>query len=131
MALNNEIHKNVLIKILKNIYSDSTIGSILGFKGGTAACLFYELDRFSVDLDFDLLDTEKENYVFERVKNILEPHGQIKDISMKRFNLFYLLSYNKVKGAQNVKVEINRRNFGSKYIVKPYLGIPMKGMIQE
>src|SRR3989344_7678571 len=132
MALNVEIHKNILIKILKNIYSDSTIGSILGFKGGTAAYLFYKLDRFSVDLDFDLLDVEKENYVFERMKNILETHGKIKDAKMKRFNLFYLLSYdNKIKGAQNVKVEINRINFGAKYNVKPYLGIPMKVMIQE
>lgn len=132
MALNNEIHKNVLIKILKDIYSDSTIGPILGFKGGTAALLFYQLDRFSVDLDFDLLDVEKENYVFERVKSILETHGKIKDIRMKKFNLFYLLSYdNKIKGAQNVKIEINRRNFGAKYNIKPYLGIPMKVMIQE
>ena len=94
--------------------------------------MFYELDRFSVDLDFDLLDVEKENYVFERMKNILETHGKIKDAKMKRFNLFYLLSYdNKIKGAQNVKVEINRINFGAKYNVKPYLGIPMKVMIQE
>lgn len=132
MAFNNEIHKNILTKILKNIYTDPTIGPILGFKGGTAAFLFYELDRFSVDLDFDLLDVEKENYVFERVKNILETHGKIKDARIKRFNLFYLLSYdNKVQGAQNVKVEINRRNFGFKYNVKPYLGVPMKVMVRE
>ena len=132
MALNVEIHKNILIKILKNIYSDSTIGSILGFKGGTAAYLFYKLDRFSVDLDFDLLDIEKENYVFERMKSILETYGKLKDVRMKKFNLFYLLSYyNKMKGAQNVKVEINRRNFGARYNVKLYLGIPMKVMAQE
>ena len=51
---------------------------------------------------------------------------------MKRFNLFYLLSYEeKVAGAQNVKVEINRRDFGSKYEVKSYIGIPMKVMNKE
>ena len=132
MALNVVIHKNIMIKILKDIYSDATIGPILAFKGGTAAYLFYELARFSVDLDFDLLDAEKEDYVFGRVKNILEKYGVLKEASKKRFNLFYLLSYSeKIKGGQNVKLEINRRDFNSKYDVRPYLGIPMKVMTQE
>ena len=51
------IHKNILFQILKDIYSDTTIAPLLGFKGGTAALLFFELDRFSVDLDFDLFDS--------------------------------------------------------------------------
>jgi predicted nucleotidyltransferase component of viral defense system len=121
-----------MIKILKDIYSDSTIGPILGFKGGTAALLFYGLNRFSVDLDFDLLDSEKEDYVFKRVKSILEKYGILKDLNKKRFNLFYLLSYDKkIDGAQNIKIEINRRSFGSKYGVKSHLGIPMKIMVEE
>lgn len=132
MALNITIHKNIMIKILKDIYSDTTIGPILAFKGGTAAYLFYELARFSVDLDFDLLDAEKEDYVFERIKNILEKYGTLKEVNKKRFNLFYLLSYSeKIKGGQNVKLEINRRDFNSKYDIRPYLGIPMKVMVQE
>ena len=132
MTLNVIIHKNILIKILKDIYADTTLGPILAFKGGTAAYLFYELERFSVDLDFDLLDAKKEDYIFEGVKNILEKYGTLKEASKKRFNLFYLLSYSeKIKGGQNIKVEINRRDFDSKYDVKSYLGIPMKVMIQE
>src|SRR3989344_8272898 len=125
-------HKNILIKILKDIYADSTIGPLLGFKGDTAVYLFYNLNRFSVDLDFDLLDAEKENYVFEQVKKILENYGTIKEAEKKRFNLFYVVAYDdKVPGAQNIKVEINRREFGSKYEVKSYLGISMKVMVQE
>lgn len=125
-------HKNILIKILKDIFTDAAIGPILGFKGGTAAYLFYGLDRFSVDLDFDLLDETKEDYIFERVKTILESYGKLKEARKKKFNLFYLLSYdNKDVNAQNVKIEINRRNFGSKYEVKAYLGISMKVMAKE
>jgi len=132
MALDTAKHKNILVKILKDIYADSTISTILGFKGGTAATLFYGLDRFSVDLDFDLLDAEKEDYVFERVKAILESYGKLKQARKKRFNLFYILSYNeKDINAQNVKVEINRREFGSKYEVKSFLGISMQVMIKE
>ena len=125
-------HKNILIKILKDIFTDPTIGPLLGFKGGTATYLFYNLDRFSVDLDFDLLNETKEDYVFDRVKTILEGYGKLKEAKKKRFNLFYLLSYNKKDiNAQNIKVEINRRDFGSKYDVKSYLGISMKVMVKE
>jgi len=132
MLLNTVRHKNILIKILKDIYTDSTIGSLLGFKGGTAAFLFYDLNRFSIDLDFDLLEESKENYVFEQIQKILSNYGAIKEAQKKRFNLLFLLSYDeKEVGAQNIKVEINRRNFGSKYEVKAYLGISMKVMIKE
>ena len=130
--LNTTIHKNILIKILKDVYSEPTVGRMLGFKGGTAALLFHGLSRFSVDLDFDLLEAEKEDYVFDQVKKILETYGTLKEAEKKRFNIFYLLSYDqKVEGAQNIKIEINRREFGSRYEVKSYLGIPMKVMIKE
>jgi predicted nucleotidyltransferase component of viral defense system len=132
MTLDTSKHKNILVKILKDIYSDPTISPLLGFKGGTAAAFFYGLDRFSVDLDFDLLLGEKEDYVFERVKRILEKYGELKQARKKRFNLLYILSYDeKEANAQNVKVEINRRQFGSKYDVRSYLGISMQVMIKE
>ncbi|MBI3541451.1 MAG: nucleotidyl transferase AbiEii/AbiGii toxin family protein [Deltaproteobacteria bacterium] len=132
MTLETTTHRNILIQILKDIYTDFMIGPFLGFKGGTAAYLFYGLGRFSVDLDFDLLDPHKTDIVFERVREILKTYGKIKEAEQKRFNLFYMLSYtHKVEGAQNVKVEINRRDFKSRFEVKPYLGISMKVMIRE
>ena len=132
MALDTSKHKNILIKILKDIYTDATISPILGFKGGTAATFFYGLDRFSVDLDFDLLDSDKEDYVFDRVKAIIENYGMLKEARKKRFNILYVLSYDdKDINAQNVKVEINRREFGSKYAVESFLGISMQVMVKE
>lgn len=132
MTLDIAIHKNILIHVLKDIYTDLEIGPFLGFKGGTAAYLFYDLCRFSVDLDFDLLDEIQENRIFESVQKILEKYGSVKEARKKRFSFFYLLSYSdKIDNAYNIKVEINRRNFGSRYEIKSYLGIPMKVMIQE
>ena len=123
MALNTTTHKNILIKILKDIYTDSSLGHLLGFKGGTAAYLFYNLDRFSVDLDFDLLNEAKEEEVFDKVENIVKGYGVIKEKTNKRHTLFILLSYS--NEAQNIKIEINKRKFGSEYEVKNYLGISM------
>lgn len=132
MSLNQVNHKTVLIRILKDIYSHPGIGPILGFKGGTAAYLFYGLDRFSVDLDFDLLDSDKKDYVFQEIKNILEKYGRVKIADIKRYSLIFILAYtDKENDAQNVKVEINSRNFGSKYEIKSYLGIPLKVMVKE
>ena len=117
------------IKILKDIYTDNTIGPVLGFKGGTAAFLFYKLKRFSVDLDFDLLELKKEDYVFERIEKIISAYGQIKTKRKKHYTLFFELSY--ADRDHNIKVEINRRNFGSRYEVVNYLGISMKVMLQQ
>ena len=123
-------HRTILLQILKDIYTDISLGPILGFKGGTAAYLFYELSRFSVDLDFDLLDENKEDLVFEKVEKILEEYGEIKEKdNKKRFTLFYVLSYE--KETHKVKVEINIKKFGSKYELKNYLGIPMLVMVKE
>ncbi|NTU46739.1 nucleotidyl transferase AbiEii/AbiGii toxin family protein [Candidatus Roizmanbacteria bacterium] len=129
MTLNIPTHKTILFQILKEIYSDTTIAPFLGFKGGTATLLFYNLDRFSVDLDFDLLDESKEDYIFERVSKIAEKYGILKESYIKRFNLFWLISYE--EKAHNIKIEINRRQFGSHYELKTYMGVSMLVMVKE
>ena len=129
MTLNTPVHKNVLFQILKDVYTDTAIAPFLGFKGGTAAFMFFGLTRFSVDLDFDLLDATKEDIVFDRIERILKPYGVIKQASRKRFSIFFLLSYE--ERAHNIKVEINRRSFGSRYELKTYLGVSMQVMIRQ
>lgn len=132
MTINTAHHKNILIRILKDIYTDPIAGSCLGFKGGTAVFLFYDLPRFSVDLDFDLLDVTQEQSIFIQINEILKKYGIVKQAQQKRYSLFFLLSYdNKINGAQNIKIEINKRDFGSKYERRNYLGIPINVMVQE
>lgn len=129
MTLDYSKHKNILLQILKDIYSDTALSPYLGFKGGTAALMFYGLPRNSVDLDFDLLDESKEKEVFDRASKIAAGYGNIVDSRIKRFNLMNVVSYD--PKAQNIKIEINRRNFGSRYDVKTLFGISMLVMTQE
>lgn len=129
MTLDYSKHKAILLQILKDIYSDTAIAPHLGFKGGTAALLFYDLNRNSVDLDFDLLDETKEVVVFERIQKIAASYGEITDSKIKHFNLLNVISY--THGAQKIKVEVNRRNFGSRYELKTILGISMLVMVEE
>lgn len=116
-------HKLFLVQILKEIYSDISIASLLGFKGGTAAYLFYDLPRFSVDLDFNLLDINKKDVVTQAMREILTNAGKIKDQSEKKATIFFLLSYE--EKSHNIKVEISKRTFSDFYEVKSYLGISM------
>ena len=127
--LDRNVHKTILLQILKDIYTDTSFGPFLGFKGGTAANFFYDLGRFSVDLDFDLLSDDKEALVFEKTEKILREYGTIKETYRKRHALLFILSYD--EKSQNIKVEINRRNFGSRYELKNYLGISMLVMTRE
>lgn len=118
--LDVKLHRKHLFNILSEIYS-SPIGAYLGFKGGTMLYYFYNLDRFSVDLDFDLLDESKSGVVKEKIKEILGKYGEIIDEKDKFFNIFFLLSYQ--KGQQGVKVEISKRNSAlSRFEAKNFYG---------
>jgi predicted nucleotidyltransferase component of viral defense system len=129
MTLNYSKHKTILLQILKDIYTDTSIAPHLGFKGGTAAMMFYGLPRNSVDLDLDLLDERKENEVFRKINEIVRNYGKVTDSSFQKSNLRNVISYD--PKAQNIKVEVNRRQFGSRYEIKTYLGISMLVMTRE
>lgn len=114
-----------MIRILKDIYSDPDMATLLGFKGGTAAFLLYGLPRFSVDLDFDLLsDTdEARSLVFERLGKVVGKYGEVKDAQVKRWTIFFAVSYG--VGEYQVKVEVNMRKTGATYGLRNYLGLPL------
>ncbi len=50
------LHKSYMNRLLIEIIDNPRLSQYLAFKGGTCAAMLGFLDRFSVDLDFDLLD---------------------------------------------------------------------------
>lgn len=127
--LNKVKHRLIMGQILRDIYSDTSISSLVGFKGGTCAYFFYSLPRFSIDLDFDLLsnDQEVQKLLHEKIENILKTYGKVKDQCIKRNTIFFLLSYGDTD--HNIKIEINTRasvlNIRNHFEMKEYLGISM------
>ena len=107
--LNKEKHQLIMGQILRDIYSDTSISSLIGFKGGTCAYFLYELARFSVDLDFDLFSNDEatQNLVYKKIGDIIGKYGEVKDRYIKRNTIFFLLSYGDTD--HNVKVEVNVR----------------------
>lgn len=119
-----KLHRQILFELITDIYR-SPSANFLGFKGGTMAYFFYGLDRFSTDLDFDLIEKDKINEVKKILPQIVLKYGQIKEQKDKRYTIFYLLSYK--KGSQNIKIEISKRiNFPYSYYFENFYGTEVK-----
>lgn len=105
---NREIkHKNQLYILLKEILRDPLLSQTLMFKGGTYASLRGVLDRFSIDLDFDLPDKSKKEEIRKRCYEIFKKLDfEIKDESRRHLQFF--LKYKAPEGERNtLKLEIN------------------------
>lgn len=122
-------HKFFMVQILKDIYADFELANNLGFKGGTALMFFYRLPRFSVDLDFNLLDKSIERSVYTKLRKIASKYGTIHDEAQKHFGIIVVLNYG--TGERKLKIEISNRVFDDQYEIKNYLGIYMKVMVQQ
>jgi predicted nucleotidyltransferase component of viral defense system len=105
------IHKAWLYRLLSSIAEDSYLIESLRFKGGTCLAMQGFLDRFSVDLDFDLLFKIKNKAkVQEQTKKNLEKifkklNLQIHDSSSKVPE--YFLKYpRRDKGRSTIKLDV-------------------------
>lgn len=122
-------HKYFMLQILKDVFSDAELADCLAFKGGTATMFFYGLPRFSVDLDFNLLDAGKEKEVYAKVKRILLKYGSIHDEALKFYGAVFVLDYG--QGERKLKAEISNRQYDNHYEIKNLLGIDMKVMVKS
>lgn len=117
-------HKFLMLQILKDIYSDIELANCLGFKGGTALMFFYDLPRFSVDLDFNLIEKKKEKNVYEKIHRILLKYGKIYDEAIKFYGSIIVLDYG--FSERKLKVEISNRELDNHYEIRNLLGIDIK-----
>lgn len=90
---------------------------------------FYDLPRFSVDLDFNLLDADKEDIVYSKIRNIILKYGTLFDEAKKFNGPLIVLDYG--MGERKLKVEISNRLTDNRYEIKNLLGINMKVMVLE
>lgn len=122
IKLDLNLHKRILTTLLVEIFKK--LGEKIAFKGGTCAYLFYNLNRFSFDLDFDVLkELTKED--MEKIKEVLSKNGRIRDFYQKQFTIFFLFDYEKYY--PNVKIEFNKRIWqNNSYKTIWFLGQRMK-----
>jgi len=99
-------HKLALYNLLKELLSSSYISNNIYFKGGTCASMLGYLNRFSIDLDFDLIDKEKKEKLRSLIHKIFKKlNYKVKDESKK--NLQFFVKYREVINKRNtLKLEI-------------------------
>ncbi len=96
-----------MVQILQELFT-SSVASYLAFKWGTLAYFCYDLDRYSTDIDLDLLDHDHEQDVIEVVTAILARIGEIKNFTLGRDLHRWIFRYD--DRSTNIKVELNKRD---------------------
>lgn len=121
-----ERHDLILKQILRDFFRHEYLQGQLALKGGTCLYIFYDLNRFSTDLDLNL---RSDTLNHKDISKIISKYLSIDDFSSKRFTWFWLGSYE--KGMQKIKIEINKRDFPDKYINQNFYGITVPILAPE
>lgn len=125
--LNRTRHEEYLRQIVTSIYTNKTLSKELAFKGGTCLYLFYELDRFSTDLDFNALIDPLN--LAEMEKELQDFDIESSNFSDKRLTWFWVLIYE--KGNMAIKLEISKRDYPDTYEEKQFFGVTVRCMTQD
>ena len=116
-----------MAQILSLIFKDKDLCNALAFKGETSLMFFHNLNRFSIDLDFNLLDPDKLDIVYDKVRAILTRLGTIDDEAKKRYGPVLVLNYG--KGERMLKVEISVRQYPNHYEMRSLAGTDIRVMV--
>ena len=119
-------HRLYMAQILSLIFKDKDLCPIMAFKGGTSLMFFHNLNRFSTDLDFNLLDADKIDMVYDKVRAILTRFGTIDDEAKKYYGPVLVLNYG--KGERMLKVEISTRQYPNHYEMRSLAGTEVRVM---
>jgi predicted nucleotidyltransferase component of viral defense system len=114
-------HENFMYRLLIEMLDDKYLAVNSFFKGGTCAKMLGFLDRFSVDLDFDLsekIDKKKARKILHKIFDDLD--FEIKDESKNALQFF--LKYPALEGQRNtLKLEMLDKHFKSNKYEAQYL----------
>jgi len=99
-------HKAQMYRLLMELLDSPVVASAVYFKGGTAATMLGFLDRFSVNLDFDLKkELDKQMIASELLKIFKKLDLTVKQKS--RNSLFYVVKYEApIKSRNTIKLSM-------------------------
>jgi predicted nucleotidyltransferase component of viral defense system len=122
----NQYRENTIIEVVQAI-AKSQAGSHIAFKGGTALKLFYDLPRYSEDIDYDSL----RNISSQELMNILKAmtakkRWEITDDAVKYNTVLLELRFAGPERSFRVKIEISTREKELKTTVLLLRGVPVQ-----
>ena len=117
--------KIFMLQLLKDIFSDALLASVLAIKGASAAMFFYNLPRFSYNLDFNLLDSAKEAQVYGKLRKIVRKYDKSHEETIQPYGIVM------ISGQRKLRIEISKREWNNHYELHNYLGLQMRVMAKE
>lgn len=102
------VHKQWMFRLLSEIADNNELSQSIAFKGGSCASLLNYLDRFSVDLDFDLLPNAfKKKIQLRNTLNKIFDRLNLTVDQVSKTQLQFFLKYKSNSTARNtLKLEI-------------------------
>ncbi len=114
-------HKAQLLMLLTEIIDDTALKGTMHFKGGTCASMLGYLDRFSIDLDFDLAENSDLKDLRNRFHKIFSGLNFTVSYENKR-NIEFIVKYEAAKGSRNsIKVSALPNPYQSNVYKTAYL----------
>lgn len=125
--LNQTKHRDIMLNILQDLFL-CKYSTHFAFKGWTLCYFVYGLDRFSTDLDFDIIkNIDDENDFLQTISQIIGKYWTVKEQYNKLNTYFFLISYWEME--MNIKIEMNKRiRTANKYETINFFGVDVKVM---
>ena len=121
----NQYRENIIIEVVQAL-AKSSAGSQIAFKGGTALKLFYDLPRYSEDIEYDFLPDTSALDLFDSIRNLFrKKRWEITDEAVKHYTLLLELRFTGPERNFHVKVEISTREKKLNTTVLPLRGVPV------
>jgi|SRR3989344_4708982 len=115
------LHKAQLYRVLISFLDNPILSKSLALKGGTCAAMMGWLDRFSVDLDFDLMAGSNKKTVLDEMKKVFSDLDMT-IVSRARASLFFVVQYKAKPGLRNsLKIGVMEERIKANKYDKYYL----------
>jgi len=121
----NQYRENVIIEVVQAL-AKSSAGSQIAFKGGTALKLFYDLPRYSEDIDYDALPGGSPDGLIGIIKGLCTKKvWEITDNALKYNTILVELRFRGPDRNFHIKIEISTREKELKTAILLLRGVPI------
>lgn len=107
LLVETAIHKSYLNRLLIEIADHPLLSQVLAFKGGTCAAMLGALDRFSIDLDFDLVGKGSDAILRRELRKITATLGLTIKKEFSHVLLFQIQYPGLASSRNTLKLSIN------------------------
>jgi predicted nucleotidyltransferase component of viral defense system len=121
----NQYRENTIIEVVQTM-AKSEAGSHLAFKGGTALKLFYDLPRFSEDIDYDFLGRISPQRMMDILKSVVaKKKWEVTDDAVKYNTILLELRFAGPERNFRIKIEVSTREKELKTTIQSLRGVPV------